>query len=249
MIFLDIPRIWYTYHKMKDLRDVDGLPRHVGYIVDGNRRWAREHGLPSYEGHLAGYNVLYDIVLATFARGVSHASVYIFSTENWKRDSGEVEKLLKLGLKILKSDLPMFIEKEIKIRLLGTRDGLSDDLIKAIDCAEEGTKDFTEKTLAICFNYGGQREIADAVKKCIRDGLTEDQMDEEAIRSRLYAPDVPACDVIVRTGGDHRLSNFMLWRSSYSELIFLDKKWPDMCESDVDDILDIYSQRNRRFGS
>lgn len=224
-------------------------PRHIGYIVDGNRRWAKSHGLPSYEGHLAGYATLQDIVFDTFDRGVEYVSIYAFSTENWKRGEGETGKLMKLSLRVFKSDLPKLIERRIRVRVIGVTDGLSDALIDAIQASEEATRHFEGRTLVICFNYGGQREIADAAKRCVEDGLAPDEITEEAVAARMYAPDVPACDMVVRTSGEHRLSNFMLWRSSYSELLFLEKYWPDMRASDVTAILEEYARRQRRFGS
>jgi undecaprenyl diphosphate synthase len=225
------------------------IPRHIGYIVDGNRRWAKSHGLPSYEGHLAGYAALQDTVFDTFDRGVEYVSIYAFSTENWKRGEGETGKLMKLSLRVFKSDLPKLIERRIRVRVIGVTDGLSDALIDAIQASEEATRHFEGRTLVICFNYGGQREIADAAKRCVEDGLAPDEITEEAVAARMYAPDVPACDMVVRTSGEHRLSNFMLWRSSYSELLFLEKYWPDMRASDVTAILEEYARRQRRFGS
>lgn len=225
------------------------VPRHVGYIVDGNRRWARQHGLPAYEGHLAGYNGLQEVLLATLDQGVEYASAYVFSTENWKRSQDEVGRLMKLILKILTSDLHILEEKNVRLRVLGTRDGLKDDIIKAIDTAEAKTADNTAGTLALCFNYGGQLELADAVKKIVHSGVSADEVTPEFIAEHLYAPDVPPCDVIVRTSGEKRLSNFMLWRAAYSELIFVDKNWPDMTPEDVGFVLEEYKQRQRRFGS
>ena len=132
----------------------DSLPQHIGYIVDGNRRWAKEHGIPAYEGHLAGYNAIQDVALATFDAGVAYMSAYIFSTENWKRSEEEVSKLMGLVLKLLTSDLHIFDENNIKLKILGSRERVSDKILKAIDEAEERTASNTRGTLAICFNYG-----------------------------------------------------------------------------------------------
>ncbi|MGK2896418.1 MAG: polyprenyl diphosphate synthase [Candidatus Saccharimonadales bacterium] len=224
------------------------MPVHVGYIVDGNRRWAREHGLPVYEGHLAGYNALHDITRATFDAGVKFVSVFIFSTENWQRSEGEVDKLMGLVLKLLTSDLPKFDENDIRLVILGSRQNVSGRILKAIENAEERTKDNTRGTLAICFNYGGQLELVDAIKKIVHSGVTPDEITEATIAENIYWPEVPPCDLIVRTSGEQRLSNFMLWRAAYSELIFVDKNWPDMTKDDVADILTIYKERGRRFG-
>lgn len=224
------------------------VPRHVGYIVDGNRRWAKSHGLPTYEGHLAGYNTLKDIAIATHDAGVEYVSAYVFSTENWKRSADEVKKLMALVLKLVSSDLPEFHKRNIRLRIAGTREGVQAKILKAIDKAEEETKDNTGGTFVLCFNYGGQLEIADAVKSIMNSGVSAKDVDETLIAQHLYTPDVPPLDVVVRTSGEQRLSNFMLWRSAYSEFIFLKKNWPDMTKDDVTSIMEEYLRRQRRFG-
>jgi undecaprenyl diphosphate synthase len=224
------------------------IPLHVGYIVDGNRRWAKTHGLPAYEGHLAGYNVLQDVLIETLDQGVKYASAYVFSTENWKRSQDEVGRLMGLVLKLLTADLPKLQERNVRLRVIGSRENVSDKIQKAIDEAEAATSDNTAGTLALCFNYGGQQEIIDAVKEIVSSGITADEVTPELIADHLYAPDIPLCDLIVRTSGEQRLSNFMLWRSAYSELMFLEKNWPDMTKQDVADILEQYKNRGRRFG-
>jgi len=225
------------------------VPRHIGYILDGNRRWARRHTLPEYDGHLAGYNALIDVVEANIEQGVEYVTVYAFSTENWQRDKTEVSYLMKLVMHALSSDLKRFIKNGIRLRVLGHREGLSQKLIDAIEKAEEATKLLAKGTVLVCFNYGGQREIADAARKCVQDGLSAQEITEEALAQRLYAPEVPPVDLIVRTSGEQRLSNFMLWRASYSELLFLKKFWPEMTKQDVADIIEEYSRRQRRFGA
>lgn len=226
----------------------DALPKHIGYIVDGNRRWAREHGLPTYEGHLAGYNAIKDVLLETLDQGVNYASAYIFSTENWKRSKEEVGYLMNLLLKILESDLPIFMKHNVRLRVIGIREGLSEVIAKAIDRAEAATAELDGGELLLCLNYGGQLEITDAVKQIVQSGVSAEDITSELIAENLYAPEVPPCDLIVRTSGEKRLSNFMLWRAAYSELIFLDKNWPDMTKDDVSAILKEYSLRQRRFG-
>lgn len=226
----------------------DLVPQHIGYIVDGNRRWARENGLPVYEGHMAGYNAIQEVAKATFDAGVAYVSAYIFSTENWKRSEQEVNKLMTLVLKLLTSDLRVLEENNIRLRVLGSRENVSEKIIKAIDDAEARTANNARGTLALCFNYGGHQEIVEAVKKIVQAGSTPDDITPELIASKLYAPDVPSVDLVVRTSGEKRLSNFMLWRAAYSEFLFLDKFWPDMTKEDVTAILEEYSRRNRRFG-
>lgn len=224
------------------------IPKHVGYIIDGNRRWAKKHGLPTYEGHLAGYNALKDIAFATLDQGVQYMSIYIFSTENWKRSQEEIKGLMSLILKLFTTDAKIFDEKNIKLKVLGLRDGLDDKILKAMDKLEEHTKNNTAGTLAICLNYGGQSEIVEAVKKIVQKGVKAEDITEDLIAENLYGAEVPPMDVMVRTSGEKRLSNFMLWRAAYSEFIFLDKMWPDMTKDDVTDIIEEYSRRHRRFG-
>ena len=224
------------------------VPKHVGYIVDGNRRWAKKHGLPSYEGHLAGYNAIQEVALATFNSGVEFVSAYIFSTENWKRSEDEVNKLMGLVLKLLTSDLPIFDKNNIRLRVLGSRENVNDRILKAIDIAEAQTANNTAGTLAVCFNYGGQLEIVDAVKKVIQSGVSADDVTIDVISQNIYAPEVPPMDLLVRTSGEQRISNFMLWRAAYSEIMFIDKLWPDMRKDDVTSIMKGYRKRFRRFG-
>lgn len=224
------------------------VPRHIGYVIDGNRRWAKQHGIPVYEGHLAGYNAITEIVLATIAQGVEYVSAYIFSTENWKRSEVEVGKLMGLVLKLLSSDLHILEENNIRLRVLGSTDHVDDKILRAIKDAEERTANNTRGTLAVCFNYGGHQEIADACKKIVQEGIDPDGITPQIVAEHLYVPEIPPLDVVVRTSGEKRISNFMLWRSAYSEFIFLDKLWPDMTKDDVTAILEEYSRRNRRFG-
>lgn len=224
------------------------LPKHIGFIVDGNRRWAKEHGLPPYEGHLAGYNAMNDVLLETLRRGVKYASAYVFSTENWKRSEDEVNRIMKMLRNILRKDIKIFEENNIRLRVIGTQEGLADDIVASIKSAEERTANYTGGELLLCLNYGGQLEIADAVKKIVQSGVEADKITPELIGKNIYAPEVPPCDLIVRTSGEQRLSNFMLWRAAYSELMFVDKHWPDMNKDDVTAILNEYANRQRRFG-
>jgi undecaprenyl diphosphate synthase len=233
---------------MNQEAEKDTIPRHIGYIVDGNRRWAREHGLPTYEGHLAGYNALKEVALATLASGVEYMSAYVFSTENWKRDKDEISYLLGLILRILQADIPLFLDNNVRLLVVGTREGLSDKLKKAIIDAEEKTALMTGGTFVVCLNYGGQFEIIDACKSIVQSGVPAEEVTTDLISSYLYCPEVPPLDLLVRTSGEQRLSNFMLWRAAYSELLFLDKNWPDMTKQDVTAILEEYSRRKRRFG-
>lgn len=223
-------------------------PQHIGYIIDGNRRWAKSRGLTTAEGHLAGYNAISDVAKASFDVGVEYVSVYVFSTENWKRSEEEVGYLMKLVLRLLTTDLAKFKKNNIKILILGSRDKLSKNIIKAIEKAELDTADNTAGTLCLCFNYGGHQEIVDAVKKVIQSGCAFENVDARLIEQNLYAPEIPLIDLVVRTSGEQRISNFMLWRVAYSEMMFLDKFWPDMTKQDVSYIINEYNNRSRRFG-
>lgn len=224
------------------------VPQHIGYIVDGNRRWAKKHGLPTYEGHMAGYNSIQEVAEATFDAGVPYMSAYIFSTENWKRSEEEVGKLMGLVLRLFTSDLYKFSDNNIRLRVLGLREGVDETIVREIENAEEATKDNTRGTLGLCFNYGGQLEITDAVRNAAKAGEDVSTLTPELLEKYLYAPELPPVDLIVRSGGDQRISNFMLWRAAYSELMFLDNAWPDMTKEDVSAIIEEYNNRSRRFG-
>lgn len=225
------------------------LPNHIGFIIDGNRRWAREHGLPVYEGHMAGYNAVIDVLTATLEAGVKYATVYAFSTENWKRNDDEVSKLMAMMLRIVTTDLPILKKKNVKLKVIGSREKIDEKILKAIDKAEAETAHNDGGTLAICWNYGGQLEVIDAVKKIIKAGVKADDLTIDMISENLYSPELPPLDLIVRTSGEQRLSNFMLWRSVYSEIIFIKKFWPDMKKKDLKSIFLEYSKRARRFGA
>ncbi len=205
--------------------------------------------MPTYEGHLAGYNTLKEVVVETIEAGVPYVSIYAFSKENWKRGKGEVSKLMRLVHRLVSTDLGELLDKDIRLRFLGTEEGLSRQLVDDIALAQRRSAGMRKGTVVICFNYGGQREIADAARLCLKDGLEQQDIDETAIRQRLYAPDVPDIDMVVRTSGEQRLSNFMIWRTAYSELMFIDKFWPDMTKQDVKAIIDEYQTRQRRFGA
>lgn len=223
-------------------------PKHIGYIVDGNRRWAKNRGLTTAQGHLAGYNVISDIAKASFDAGAEYVSAYIFSTENWKRSQAEVGNLMTLVMRLFTTDLIKLKNDNIKLRILGSRDRLDKKILKAIDKAEAETANNTGGTLALCFNYGGHQEIVDAVKKIIQSNIAAKDINTAVIEQNLYGPEIPPIDLMVRTSGEQRISNFMLWRVAYSEMIFIDKFWPDMTKQDVIGIIKEYDNRSRRFG-
>ena len=224
------------------------IPSHIGYILDGNRRWAKKHGLPTYEGHLAGYNALKEVVDATADAGVEYISFYTFSTENWNRAEEEVRGIMRLIRRLFKSDIKELVKKGYKLVVLGGRENLPDDISKMIDDAEAASAPNSRATLAMCFNYGGQQEIVRAAARIAAEGIDPADIDEKEFEKYLDHPDIPPCDLIVRTSGEQRLSNFMLWRSAYSEFLFLEKFWPDMRASDVTAIIEEYNKRQRRYG-
>lgn len=224
------------------------IPTHVGFILDGNRRWARDRGLPTMEGHRKGYEILKTVGKAGVKRGIKYMSAYVFSTENWKRSKEEVEYLMNLLLLVAKKEVNELNKENIRIRVLGSRERLSNKIVKAIEKAEEKTKNNTNGTLALCIDYGGHLEIADAAKQIIDKGIQASDVTPEVIAEHLYAPDIPPVDFIIRTSGEQRLSNFMLWRAAYSELHFIKKHWPAFTEEDLDQALAEFAKRKRRFG-
>lgn len=220
------------------------IPRHLGLVLDGNRRWAKANGKLPLEGHRAGYDNLKTIVRVAFDRGVEYVSAYIFSTENWSRTRAEVKYLMDMALSIFETDIEEFNRDGFRVLVAGGRERLSAKLNEAIDSAQQLTRNNTKGTVVLCFNYGGHQEIADAVNRLQK----KRNVTAADIESKLYHPEVPPADLIIRTSGEQRLSNFMLWRAAYAELYFVNKHWPDFDEGDLDTALTDYAQRQRRFG-
>lgn len=224
------------------------IPKHLGLILDGNRRWAKEHGLPTLEGHRQGAETFKTTALAAFDRGVEYVSAFAFSTENWQRTEEEVGYLMRLFVKAVEKHLKTFDKANIRIVILGRMNELPDDVRTALEKTETKTKDNTRGTLAICVNYGGKEELVDAVKKLVAGGTAATDIDYQMIESALYHPEVPGIDLLIRTSGENRTSGFMLYRSDYAELYFTDTLWPDFDEAELDTALSEYSTRKRRFG-
>jgi undecaprenyl diphosphate synthase len=222
---------------------------HIGIIMDGNRRWAKQRGLNSHGGHKAGMETLRKITLYAIKKKVSFLSAFVFSTENWQRTSDEVGYLMKLVSEAFKRYLDEFDKAGARIVILGNRQGLSKNVLSAIAATEEKTKNNKKITICLCFNYGGQLEITEAVRKIVGQNIKPAKITEKTIADNLYYPEVPPVDIIVRTSGEQRISNFMLWRAAYSELMFIDKHWPDFNETDLDDVIAEYNRRQRRFGA
>lgn len=224
------------------------VPKHLGLIIDGNRRWAREHNLPIYEGHKAGYRAVETILDAALERGVEYVSVYAFSTENWNRSADEVKQLMKLFLWIFRHELGNLKRHGVRVQVLGNKLRLGKALLTAIHRAEEETKDNTRGTLLMCLDYGGQQEIVEAMKQLVLAGTEAKEITAEQISEQLQTNGVPPVDLIIRTSGEQRLSNFMLWQAAYSEFMFTPTKWPDFSVAELDEMLATYAARHRRFG-
>lgn len=232
--------------------DKDLMPQHIAIIMDGNRRWAKEKGLDTKLGHKAGAETLEKI--ASFANkvGLKYMTVYAFSTENWKRTKEEVGALMVL----LRSYLDKFLNREslrnIRIRVLGNIEGLDSGLRDSINKIVEKSKNNTGLTLNIAFNYGGRAEIVRATKiiadKIKNDEVRMEDINEQLISNSLYTNGEPDPDLLIRPGGELRISNFLLWQLAYTEFLFIDKYWPDFSEEDLIDAIEVFEKRNRKFG-
>ncbi len=221
-------------------------PGHIGIILDGNRRWAKERGLPPFEGHIEGLEAIRKTVIHARKSEIKMLTLFVFSTENWKRGAREVSFLMGLIEKFFKEE---YNKKElfdkIKVRVVGDRKKLSQKIKEIIKEVEEETKDNEAMILNIALNYGGRMEIIEAIKKIIKKKIPLDKIDEKVMRNNLSVPDL---DLIIRTGYEQRISNFFIWQAAYSELYFLNKHWPDFTEGDFDGALEEYRRRQRRFG-
>lgn len=218
---------------------------HLGIIADGNRRWAKERGLPTIEGHKKGLERIEELVDAAAKAGIKYITFYVFSTENWGRSEAEVSYIMKLAEGKILGFAKKLAKSNGRMVILGSQDKISPKLKKAIREAEEISKDCTGITVCLCFNYGGEQEIADAVNEAIKSGK---EITTESIREHLYHPEIPNIDMVVRTSGEERISGFMLWRTAYAELMFIKKYFPEMSGEDIKEILAEYERRNRRFG-
>ncbi|MDP8976409.1 MAG: polyprenyl diphosphate synthase [Actinomycetota bacterium] len=234
-----------------ELDGIDPLrvPVHVGCVMDGNGRWARKRGLPRNEGHDAGEEALFDVVEGALELGIEWFTVYAFSTENWKRPADEVRYLLGVNQSIITRRLAELDERDVRVRFAGRRDWrVPKRLLRSMDEALERTEANKAMTLTIAFNYGGRAEIVDAVRSLVAEGIPPEKVDEKAIRSHLYLPDMPDPDLVIRTSGEFRISNFLLWELAYSELMFTDVLWPDFRRENLFEAVREYQSRDRRFG-
>ncbi|HEU5325541.1 MAG TPA: polyprenyl diphosphate synthase [Candidatus Limnocylindria bacterium] len=223
-------------------------PRHVAIIADGNRRWARDRGLPVLAGHVQGIEAIRPVVRRARDRGVSTLSVYTFSTENWSRPGDEVTGLFGLIDGAVRQYTDELIEEGVRVRVIGRLHEAPADVQRSIRNAEERTQGGTRLDLNICFNYSGRAEIVDAARELIAARVDPDSVDEAHFATHLYTAGQPDVDLLIRTGGDVRTSNFLIWQAAYAELVFCPKFWPEFTPEDFDAALDDFARRERRFG-
>ncbi|MDR1450109.1 MAG: isoprenyl transferase [Propionibacteriaceae bacterium] len=228
------------------------LPAHVALVMDGNGRWAKQHDLPRTEGHARGEAALFDVIEGALEAGLGYLSVYAFSTENWKRSPAEVRWLMGFNRDVIHRRRDELAAMGVRIRWAGRRPRLWASVIKELQEAEELSRDNTTLTLQLCVNYGGRAEIVDAARRIAelaRDGsLDPSRLTEDRFRRFLDEPDIPDVDLFVRSSGEQRTSNFLIWQSAYAELVFLDRLWPDFDRLDLWRALEEYALRDRRYG-
>jgi undecaprenyl diphosphate synthase len=230
--------------------DLGRLPRHIAIVMDGNGRWAQRQGRPRTEGHVAGEEALYEVTDAAIDLGVGWVTAYAFSTENWNRPAEEVRFLMQFNEDTLLRRREELNRRNVRIVFTGRRDDrVPERVIHHQDEAAALTAANTGMTLCIAFNYGGRAEIVDAARRLVEDGVPADQVDEAAIAARLYVPDMPDPDLLIRTSGELRLSNILLWEAAYAELLFVDTLWPDFGRRHLFDAIREFQHRTRRFGS
>lgn len=223
----------------------DASPACIGIILDGNRRWAKERGLPSFEGHRQGFENLKTIARAVRDRGIPHMAAYMFSTENWNRSAEEVGYLMDLFRQTIKDSMDELGSEGIRVRFVGQRERFAQDIQESMKDAEERTHANTDLTMWLCLSYGGRAEIVAAARALAAKGVVPD---DASLRDAMWSAGMPDPDIIIRTSGEQRLSNFLVWQAAYSELFFIKQHWPDFDAKALDDILAQYAQRERRHG-
>ena len=236
-----------TLRALKPIREPElpDIARSVAIIMDGNGRWARKRGLPVAAGHRAGTKALRRTVEAAIDLGVESLCVYAFSTENWSRPQPEIEDLMGIFVETIERELPDLARQGVRERFLGRRDRAPDELRAQMEGLEDETAHNERLNLWIAFDYGGRAELLEAARRLVEAG---EEPTEESLRAHLYAPELPDPDLLIRTSGELRISNFLLWQLAYSELVFLDVLWPDFGSRELEDALAAYAQRRRRFG-
>jgi undecaprenyl diphosphate synthase len=232
-----------------DSIDPDRIPAHIAVVMDGNGRWAQRRGLPRTDGHAAGEEALFDTVEGALELGLEWLTVYAFSTENWRRPADEVRFLMGFNESLLLRRRDELNDKDIRVQFIGRRDWrVPRRVLRRMDESVELTQDNKRMTLTLAFNYGGRAEIIDAVRSMVADGVPADKITEKRLRDHLYAPDMPDPDLMVRTSGESRISNFLLWELAYSELVFTDVLWPDFRREHLYAAVQEFQNRDRRFG-
>ena len=226
----------------------DAIPRHVAIIMDGNRRWARERGLPEPQGHAAGVEAVRPIVEHAVRRGVAVLTIYAFSRENWARASSEVEILIGLLEATIRDQTPLLVKEGVQVRMLGRTDELPPLTRASIEEALSATAGGERMILNVAFNYSSRAEIVDALRACVEAGCAASDLDEAHIDAHLYTAGLPEPDLLIRTGGEQRISNFLLWQAAYAELYFCDVYWPDFGPDQLDAAFAEFARRSRRFG-
>jgi undecaprenyl diphosphate synthase len=220
----------------------------VAIILDGNGRWASKRGQLAEAGHREGTRALRRTVEAAIDLGIGSLTVYAFSTENWLRPPAEVDSLMEIFRETIDRELPDLAKQGVRTRFIGRRDRASEELRARMAALEQETADRDRLNLWIAFDYGGRAELADAARKLIASDMTAEEVDEDVFAAHLYAPDMPDPDLLIRTSGELRISNFLLWQLAYSELVFVDTLWPDFGEADLQQAVEAYAGRRRRFG-
>jgi undecaprenyl diphosphate synthase len=229
--------------------DQTRIPTHVAIVMDGNGRWAQRRGLPRTDGHAAGEEALMDTIWGAHAAGIRWLTVYAFSTENWKRPVDEVRFLMNFNERLLLTRRDELHANNIKMQFIGRRDWrVPKRILRRIDETLELTRDNTAMTVSMAFNYGGRAELVDAMRAIAAEGIKPDKITEKTIKAHLYDPEMPDPEMMVRTSGEYRMSNFLMWELAYSELVFTDVLWPDFRRSDLYSAIDEYQRRDRRFG-
>jgi undecaprenyl diphosphate synthase len=225
------------------------IPRSVAIIMDGNSRWAAGRGLTVADGHREGTRALRRTVEAAIDLGIGSLTVYAFSTENWLRPPAEVDALMEIFGETIERELPDLAEQGVRTRFVGRRDRVSDELRERMEALEADTAQRDRLDLWIAFDYGGRAELADATRRVVEVGLQPDEIDEEVLAKHLYAPELPDPDLLIRTSGELRISNFLLWQLAYAELVFTDRRWPEFGADDLRAAVVEYAARQRRFGA
>ncbi len=242
--------------RIRSLRRLKPLPERespdvahcVAIIMDGNGRWAKRRGLPTAAGHRAGARTVRKIVEASIDLGIHDLAIFAFSTENWSRPREEVDALMDIFAETIERELPDLIDQGVRVRFIGRRDRAPEELHRRMAAMEDRTELNTRLNLWVAFDYGGRAELVEAARRLVESGVDPDEIDENVFAANLYAPELPDPDLVIRTSGELRVSNFLLWQLAYAELAFVDKLWPDFGPHDLQHALDEYASRRRRFG-